>query len=57
MKVEGATSVFEKLLERGIVDSDNKKATPKDGAVFLNSLKKYLEDQGLDVLYCSPLNK
>jgi hypothetical protein len=49
MKVDGVTCVFKKFLERGIFDKNNKKVIPQDGAIFLNSLKTYLQKEGMSV--------
>ena len=50
LKVEDVTSVFQKFIEGGIIGEDNKKVTPKDGIIFLNSLKTYLKKEGMNFI-------
>ena len=46
--VEGVTSVFQKFIERGFIGKDNKKVIPNDGIIFLDSLKSYLREEGMN---------
>ena len=47
IKADGVTCIFKKFLERGIIDKDKKKVAPKDGDIFLDSLKAYLKKEGM----------
>lgn len=46
---EGTSSVFQRFLECGFMPEDNTVLSPEEEGSYLDSLKKYLSDQGFIV--------